>query len=225
MFYQPTRNVKIKNFEELKKFSICMKGYVVDEPKKFCQYQEQVVFVTEEKIAYVCPERDGIFDIMKKEGYEEGDFFVINQEKSFIEKLYATIKGKQYNWFLKMKKEEENNLLYERLHMIAEEKGIKSVKFDEEQLEVFRDVSEADQDLDGYTYTSMTNPKYALLSKENVGTYIRTNSKTVLLCDEYGRTFLLKFGLSANEFVNKLNEAGYKPNCMPWNYVWEKTFG
>ena len=106
MFYQPTRNVKIKNFEELKKFSICMKGYVVDEPKKFCKYQEQVVFVTEEKIAYVCPERDGIFDIMKKEGYEEGDFFVINQEKSFIEKLYATIKGKQYNWFLKMKKEE-----------------------------------------------------------------------------------------------------------------------
>ena len=109
--------------------------------------------------------------------------------------------------------------------MIAEEKGIKSVKFDEEQLEVFRDVSESDQDLDGFTYTSMTNPKYVRLSQENVGTYIRTNSKTVLLCDEYGRTFLLKFGLSANEFVNKLNEAGYKPNCMPWDYVWEKTFG
>ena len=106
----------------------------------------------------------------------------------------------------------------------AEKKGIKSVKFDEEQLEVFRDVSESDQDLDGFTYTSMTNPKYVQLSQENVGTYIRTNFKTVLLCDEYGRTFLLKFGLSANEFVNKLNEAGYKPNCMPWNYAWEKMF-
>ena len=175
-----------------------MKGYVVDEPKKFCKYQNQVVFVTEEKIAYVSPEREGIFDIMKKEGYEEGDFFVINQEKSFIEKLYSTIKGKEYNWFLKMKEEEEKNLLYERLHIIAEKKGIKSVEFDEEQLEVFRDVSESDQDLDGFTYTSMTNPKYVLISQENVGTYIRTNSKTVLLCDEYGRTFLLKFGLSAN---------------------------
>ena len=91
-----------------------MEKYVVDEPKKFCKYQNQVVFVTEEKIAYVSPEREGIFDIMKKEGYEEGDFFVINQEKSFIEKLYSTIKGKKYNWFLKMKEEEEKNLLYER---------------------------------------------------------------------------------------------------------------
>lgn len=64
--------------------------------------------------------------------------------------------------------------------------------------------------------------KYLLnSSKENVGTYVLVNEHTLVVCDEYGRTFLLKTKGVVNDMVNSLINAGYTRTLHPEYYISE----
>ena len=58
-------------------------------------------------------------------------------------------------------------------------------------------------------------------SRDNIGTYILLNDRSVLVCDEYGRTFLISVKVSINDIVNTLIEAGYTRTPNPEYYVKE----
>lgn len=57
----------------------------------------------------------------------------------------------------------------------------------------------------------------------NVGTYIIINEKILVICDEYGRTFLVKVPKVINELVNSLIDAGYTEAPHPESYVYPNS--
>ncbi len=222
MFYEPIRYVGLKNSFELASFSLTIDGYSVNYPKEYCLYQGQIVFVTEECCASVSPRVEEAEAILQKDGYKKGEYFVPNQEKGFVEKLYNTINSKEYKWLKQMANLEKLNLAFLRAHKIANNKKIGCVEPDRSQIEMYIDVSEKSTEIDGLVYKCMLNKKLDYISQKNVGTYIRVDYRTVLVCDEYGRTFLIRFKECANEFINSLIDANYTKTLLPWSYIYSK---
>jgi len=84
---------------------------------------------------------------------------------------------------------------------------------------------------DYYDYIDFkTNTRYYPLttkflfnrSKENIGTYIIVDENTLVICDEYGRTFLFKVQTVVNDFVNALIDAGYTRTIHPEDYIYKE---
>lgn len=224
MFSKPIRHVKLKGFSDLANYSLSLFEFKLQsERKQYCIYQENVVYVTEEGQVYVTPIRPEVCSILKENGYTEAGFSIPYKGKEFVEKLNYLINSDGYKWLIKIAEEEIFYYMFEQAHYVAKKKGIKEVEVKREFVEMYADVSMEEKKFGEYLYTGMLDKKFKLLSENNVGTYIRVNEDTILLCDEYGRTYYIKIKVQdyVNDFINQLIDAGYTRNRFPWEYVYK----
>ena len=162
----------------------------------------------------VTPYRKEIPDILRRNGYVEKYIYVPFSNNG--EKI-----PNSYLWLMKIAKEENSAATCVEALKFAKEIGISDVNTTPFSIRI-KEVKETFE-MEENIFLPMTG-LFLLNGKENVGTYIVVNREKVLLCDEYGRTFLVSVRPIINEFVNALIDAGYTRTCHPENYVKKKEF-
>ena len=218
MFYEPIRYVPFKTFQELMDNSIQLFGRCLGSPQKYTHYQDSIVYIDGKSQTFVTPLRKETSNILKNNGYEEGEYFIRCADKEYIDKLRFVIDGPEYKWLEKMAREQDWNFAYQEAHKKAIRKNILSVEPDMYTVADF-ELIEDEKTIDGTTFCRMMTSNS--LGYSNIGSFIRENNKRVLLCDEYGRTFLITFKYSANEFINQLIDANYTRALYPWIFIQE----
>jgi len=110
---------------------------------------------------------------------------------------------------------------HEKALKFSEEKGIKPVKFDRRiQMRVKEITNDFYQNDEDHTRYNQMVSKYLLgNSQSNIGTYIIIDDKSILVCDEYGRTYFINVKATINDIVNTLIDAGYTHTAHPEYYV------
>lgn len=158
----------------------------------------------------VTPYRSEINGILKSMGYRDKYMRVpfSNGEE----------RPEAYKWLCKIATEENWAETFEIAFKKATEKGVKALgdfeqKIQIKEIERFQDAETKN------TYLAMTRLFLPGEFRENVGTYIVVDDRTLIICDEYGRTFLVKTKRVINEMVNQLIEAGYTRTVHPEKYV------
>lgn len=216
MFYEPIRYVPLKSLKEVMDNSIELIVTCLGNPKEFTHFQDNIVFINGRSQTFVTPLRKEITKILEDNGYKEGDYFIRSGDKEYIEKLNATINGTEFMWLKYMANEQAWNLAYQEAYKYATSKNIMTVEPEMSSIIDFECIDD-DKTIDNTVYRMMmTNRSFGY---SYVGTFIRAKENTVLLCDEYGRTFLVTFKYSANEFINQLIKANYTRAQYPWIFV------
>lgn len=208
MFNKPIKHTRLNTLEEVIKVSFQTGERTT--PKVKCQNNGQIAFTNDYGIVYVTPYRTEIHSILEEAGYKEGSIFVpfSNGEE----------RPDSYKWLAKIAEEENWAHTYEKAFEVAMEKGITpfvklSGKYQIKEISYYNDT-------DTHTvYSALTTMYLMNNSKENVGTYILVDEKTIVICDEYGRTFLLKAKTVVNDIVNSLIDAGYTRTYHPEWYI------
>lgn len=124
-----------------------------------------------------------------------------------------------YDWLKSIADEENWAETFESAFKIASEKGIKSVEVNTENLRIKNIVYSYEDNPAKKKYGSMITQFLTDDTENNIATYIIVDEKTVLICDEYGRTFLVKAKTIINDLVNAMIEAGYTRTVHPEKYV------
>lgn len=196
--------------EELLKFS-----YGTDRYSKstliVTQNNGEIAFSDKYGHVYVTPYRPEVHSILSNAGYSEkyGGLFVpfSNGEQ----------RPEAYQWLSKIADEECWAYTYEEAYKVATEKGIKSVtlpgKYQIKEISYFDDTEKCT------AYSALVSKFLFNSSKENIGTYIVIDEKTIIVCDEYGRTFWIKSKTVINDIVNLLLDAGYTRTPHPEYYI------
>lgn len=212
MFATPIKNVRLTSLEELKKFSFNMWDQKA-EPKTFAYNNGQFAYADEYGCVNVTPYRGEVRDILKAEGY--------SQEYFFVPFSNAEERPERYIWLAQIAKEEEWSNTFEKAFAISESKGIKPVDTKGITIRQIRDVSiEMFTDEENHRhYIGMTMQMLLNSTSDNVGTYIIISRDTIMVCDEYGRTFVITIKATINDFVNRLIDAGYTRCATPEQYV------
>lgn len=210
MFNKPIRHVRIADLEELMQFSYQVIEHC--EGKFYCQNNGQIAFSDGSGNVMVTPYRSEIEDILKSAGYKYGCLYVpFSNEET---------KPEAYIWLAKIANEENWAETYEKAAEIAKSEGIKEAQLNLAQIKQVKQISEGYNDTATNTYYTAMVKKYLLHDTgKNIGTYIVVDDKTLMVCDEYGRTFLIKVKTVVNDTVNSLIEAGYKRTTHPEWYV------
>lgn len=207
MFTTPIRHTRLTSMEEVLNFSYRTNSHAT--PLTKCQNNGQIAFADQYGIVYVTPYRNEIHSILETNGYKEGSIFVpfSNGEP----------RPDSYQWLYKIAEEESWAYTYEYAFKVASQKGIQPVKVSGKYH--IREISYYD-DTDTHTGYSPLTMMYLLNeSKRNIGTYIIVDDKTIVVCDEYGRTFLIKAKTVINDLVNALIDAGYSRTPHPEYYI------
>jgi len=124
-----------------------------------------------------------------------------------------------YKWLEKIAEEECIAYTYEKAFKKSYKKGIQSAKiWDEYQLEEIPFSLPYEDPVTHTMYRALTSISLDYESIRNIGTYIIVDKNTVIICDEYGRTFLLKQTV-INNTINALLNAGYTRNTYPERYI------
>lgn len=207
MFTTPIRHTRLTSMEEVMNFSYRTDSRAT--PLTKCQNNGHIAFADQYGNVWVTPYRTEIDHILVESGYNKGDFFVpfSNSEK----------RPDRYQWLAKIAEEENWAHTYEEAFQVASEKGIQPVKVS--GMYQIKDISYYDDAETHTIYSALTTMYLMSYSKENIGTYIRVDEKTLVICDEYGRTFLLKAKTVVNDLVNTLIDAGYTRNAHPEWYI------
>lgn len=209
MFTNPIMYTRLKSLEELLKFSYmangCSKHRLV---KNF--NNGQIAFADQYGCVYVTPYRPEIDTILSEAGFSENYGL-------FVPFSNGEQRPEAYKWLAKIAEEECWAYTHEKAYQEATEKGIKPVtlrgKYQIKEISSYLDT-------DTHTiYCALTMQLLMNSSKENIGTYILVDEKTLVICDEYGRTFLLKAKTIVNDIVNMLIEAGYTRTPHPEYYI------
>ena len=212
MFNKPIKRTKLGSMEELYKFS-----YLTNQTAKqkliFDKNNEQIAFSDEYRSIWVTPYRTEICDILVDAGYEIGSISV--PFSSGEEKPEA------YYWIEQVADRENWAETHEKALKFSKEKGIKPVKFDRRiQMRVKEITNDFYQNDEDHTRYNQMASKYLLNnSQSNIGTYIIIDDKSILVCDEYGRTYLINVKATINDIVNTLIDAGYTHTAHPEYYV------
>lgn len=210
MFTQPIKRTLLNSVEEIKSYSYRMNGF---SSKKMVRWQSngQIAFADENGVLYVTPYRAEINDMLEKAGYEESSLSVpfSNGKDVPISYQWLEIIANQENWAT----------TYLIAYGISSTKDIKPVDLSsiEEKIHISEIFRYEDKDTQ-MIYHNMVN-LWLNGEEDNLGTYIIINKKTLIICDEYGRTFLLKVKSVINDIVNLLIDAGYRHNPNPARYV------
>ena len=209
MFTTPIRHTRLNTMEEVMNFSFRTEFRSTAMTK--WQNNGQIAFADENGNVYVTPFRPEIDSILEQAGYRMGSMFVpfSNSEP----------RPDEYQWLVKIAEEENWAATYEEAFKVAYEKGVKPVKeIGNYQIKIKEVIFY--EDTETHTKYSALTMKYLLNdTQKNVGTYIRVDEKTIVICDEYGRTFLVKAKTVANDLVNDLIGAGYTRTVHPERYV------
>ncbi|MBE5820652.1 MAG: hypothetical protein E7310_07610 [Clostridiales bacterium] len=146
---------------------------------------------------------------MDDSGYQEYSFSVPFSNGEVLPESYV--------WLEKIAEAENWAETYQSAFEISQKKGIQPVKIESKYH--LKEISYYDDKSTCTRYSALT-AKYLLNnSEDNIGTYIMVDEKTIVICDEYGRTWLVKTKGVINDIVNQLIEAGYKRTANPENYV------
>lgn len=211
MFTQPIKRTLLNSVEEIKSYSYRMNGF---SSKKMVRWQDngQIAFADENGVLYVTPYRAEIHDILKKAGYEESSLSVPFSS--------GGNKPESYEWLEKIALQENWATTHLLAYGISSTKEIKHVDLSsiEEKIHVSEIFRYEDKDTNKI-YHHMVNLWLPNGEEDNLGTYIIIDKKTLVVCDEYGRTFLIKLKSVINTIVNTLIDAGYRHNPNPARYV------
>ena len=173
------------------------------------QNNGQIAFSDASGLIFVTPYRPEIWDILLDAGYKES-------YSLFVPFSNGEERPEAYQWLAKIA--EEENLAYtcEEANKVAVKKGIKPVEVPEKYQ--IKEFSYYD-DNEGTRYSELAMIFLHNNSKENIGTYIIIDEKTLVICDEYGRTWLVKVKTVINNLVNSLLVAGYTRTAHPEWYI------
>lgn len=208
MFTNPIRHTRLNSMEEVMNFSFCTHSRA--KPLTRCQKNGQIAFANQYGIVYVTPYRPEIHGILKESGYTE--------ESISVPFSNGENRPDAYQWLEKIAEEENWALTYEKAFKISALKGIQPVEKVSGKYHI-HEISYYD-DTEAHTIYSALIMKFLMnLSEYNIGTYIIVDEKTLVVCDEYGRTFLLKAKTVINDLVNTLIDAGYTRTVHPELYV------
>ena len=211
MFNTPIKHTRLNSLEEVIKFSHRTGGRLNDMPLMKCSNNGQIAFSDEFGNVLVTPYRSEIHSILNEAGYREGGFFVpfSNGEK----------RPEEYRWLAKIAEEENWAETYEEAAKVATEKGIKPVELAPQKLQIKEITSLYSDHETGNIYHRLILQFLSNNGKDNIGTYIIVDEKTLVICDEYGRTFLVKAKTVINDIVNNLIDAGYTRTAHPEWYI------
>ena len=209
MFNAPIRHTRLSTLEEVMNFS-----YRTDfraTPMAKWQNNGQIAHADQYGVIYVTPYRREIHSILENAGYKDGSLYVPFSSGS------ETLPD-EYQWLVRVAEEENWASTYEEAFQKASSRGIQPVKVSGKYQ--IREISRMFDDTEHHTfYFPMTMMFLANNTDKNIGTYIIIDEKSVMLCDEYGRTFLVKVKTVINDFINSLIAAGYTRTIHPWFYV------
>lgn len=194
--------------EEIANFSILTDRYAYP----FSKWQEngRIAFSDQYGKVYLTPYRTEIPHILQAEGYRDECISIPSLSNSQQE--YA------YQWLTKIADQQNWSMTYQKAFQIASKKGIKNVKVTG-KYHVKEIVSCYEDREEHLLYSPLTTQFLLDSSEENIATYILIDEKTLMVCDEYGRTFLLKAKNVVNELVNELIDAGYTHTIHPERYI------
>ena len=209
MFTKPIQHTRLRGMEELLNFSIKTNCYSLRNDA-FCFRNEQFAFTDYSCCIHVTPFRSEITNILIAAGYKERLPFFPDIDDSEEE---------AYDWLKAIANEENWAETYERAYNLSLEKGIKPVTLDTQKLQI-KEILYCYDDVSTHTkYERMIEQFLTHDTQKNIATYILVDEKTVLICDEYGRTFLVKAKIVINDVVNALIDAGYTRTTHPEKYV------
>ena len=212
MFSKPIRSTRMESLEELTKFSYRVYEQKA-EPKTYDYNNGQYAYADEFGCVCVTPYRPEVNGILTAAGYRSAGIFVpfSNGEK----------RPEAYRWLAKIANEENWAVTFEEAHRIAESKGIQAVDMKGITIRQIRDITE--QGLDDRDnccfFSGMLMQSLCNSTGENIGTYIIMGNNSVMLCDDYGRTFIITVKGTVNDLVNRLIESGYKRTANPERYI------
>lgn len=217
LFPEPIRSKKLQSLEDVKKFS----EYVVNPDsrkmvKVFWQNNGQIAFTDDFGQIFVTPYRTEVREILSQNGYIERDIPVPYSSGSSDIPVH-------YTWLKKIAERENWAETHEKAYQHAQKNDIKPVvlEFSSKQLR-YREITECYSDKNtSLEYRPMVEMYLMNGTEENVATYIIIDDLTLLVCDEYGRTFHITAHQKAtfNNVVNSLIDAGYYHNPHPEAYV------
>lgn len=213
MFDIPIKHNRLHSMDEL--LNVSYKTSESFLPFTTCKNNGQIAFTDQFGTVWVTPYRSEISEILEDNGYTDKSFSVpySNREKrpeSYIELVDMANKE---NWAETL--EEAHNIALEKCISpitLPQEVKIKQIDF------YYEDPS------NNTAYSSMVSMFLSSHSIDNIGTFIVVNEKTLLLCDDYGRTFLLKSNTSIDSIVDMLLKASYTPNTRSNLYVQSLSF-
>ena len=204
MFTNPIKHTRLTSMKELLKFSYRTDSHS-ENKLVVTQNNGQVAFADEYGCVYVTPYRPEVHAILSEAGYSE-------KYCLFVPFSNGENRPDAYQWLAKIAEEECWAYTHEKAYQVATEKGIKSVTLRGKYQ--IKEISYYDDTETHTTYSALTT-MFLFSSKENIGTYIVIDEKTIMVCDEYGRTFLLKSKTVINDTVNILLDAGYTRTAHP----------
>ena len=180
MFGNPMKHTRLSSMEELLKFS-----YSTDRHSKYpfqvTACNGNIAFSDVNCNIWATPYRPEVFDILNGNGY-------------CIDKCKETLSVPSF-------RAGNCALTYANSFKIATEKGLKPVCIDQSKY-MFKimEISCYYKDMETHaSYLPLVSCFHHNSSENNIGTYIVINPKSLVICDEYGRTWLLKIKTSINE--------------------------
>ena len=209
MFTQPIKHTPLNSLQEVMSFSYRTENRA--KPRTRWQNNSQVAFTDEFGNVLVTPYRPEVHRILAEAGYRE--------EAMYVPFSNSEERPDAYQWLAKIAEEEAWALTHEEAFKVASKKGIKPVLANGKYW--IKEFSDYDyDDTDTHTiYTALTMKFLHNQSRENIGTYIIVDDKTLVICDELGRSFLLKAKTVVNHLVNELIDAGYTRTLHPEWYI------
>lgn len=214
MFTKPIKHKALTSMKEVMRWSYRTYSSLSEEKlvakTVAIQQNRAIVFADEAGCIYITPYRPEIWGILKEAGYT-------NECTLSVPFSSGGEVPARYKWLQKIAEEENWASTYEKTAQIAQKKGIKPVKV--RKSVYYKEITSPYYDTEDNTlYLPMTE-MYLDLTDKNVGTYVLVDANTVLVCDEFGRTYLLKNQGVINALVNELISSGYTRTLHPEYYV------
>ena len=217
MFTAPSTYSRITNVEEILKVSYRTKYHAAKQLAKW-QNNGQVAFSGPDGYIWVTPYRPEIHGILEDAGYHDEGLYV-----PFSGTTYG--RPEKYQKLIELAKTSCKAYTQEEAFKVASEKGIQPVNVDSTLYQVEEFTSYTDPETQIH-YTELVMTFLANNSGKNVGTFIVVNDHTLVICDEYGRSFLVTATSSdlIDDLVGKLVNSGYTSTTYPECYVHQPSF-
>lgn len=218
MFNDPIRHTELTSLEEVLKFSFRTNDFFgKGKQETYWQKDDQIAFVDSNGWMWVTPYRSEIVTILRRNEYKE--------ERLQVPFSKGEERPGEYLWLVKIAEEENWARTYEAAQRWAELKGIKKGEIDKNTKNLrVREVNPyIEEPKRKRVFWNMTSLFLTNETEKNVGTYIIVDNRTLVICDEYGRTFLVEAAV-INDIVNLLLDLNYTRTLHPERYVIEEPF-
>lgn len=212
MFIEPIKRTPLSTMEDLIEFSY-RTSEKADKCLTYWSNNGEYAFTDEDGFVYVTPYRPEVYSILEHCGFSS-DFLYVPFSNG-IDKIPI-----EYHWLQQMANRQCRAFTGEKAFQVALQKQLQEVKPNLKGLHITEITSWTEDAEAGFSYSPMASNWSDWKFYSNIGTYIIVNEKTLIICDEYGRTFLVKVSKVINELVNSLIDAGYTECSNPAFYVY-----